>query len=95
MHGTFIDGFKIEGPLSKVADYPEAKFVFGIGSMRTRAIRSEIIHRLGIPIERFVTLIHPHTKIYKSAKIGYRCVIHHGNIVGANTVLGDFNNNDF
>ena len=91
LHGTFIGGFRIEGPLSKAADYPDAKFVFGIGSMKTRAIRLEIIHRLGIQIERFVTLIHPHTKIYKSAQIGHGCIIHYGSIVGANVVLGNFN----
>lgn len=90
LHGTEIEGIKVEGPLSFVEKYPRAKFVFGIGSIKTKSIRMQILNKLNLPAERFVTLIHPNTKIYPNAKIGYGCVIHFGSVIGANTVIEDF-----
>lgn len=90
LHGKIIEGIKVEGPLSDVKKYPTAKFVFGIGSIKTRALRIEILKRLAIPKERFITLIHPNAKIYPSARIGYGCIIHHGSVVFYASQIKDF-----
>jgi sugar O-acyltransferase (sialic acid O-acetyltransferase NeuD family) len=90
LHGQEINGIKVSGPLSSASNYPDAKFVFAIGSLATKGARMEIIKKLNLPPERFVTLVHPFTKIYPSAKIGYGCIIHFGSMVGVETVLGDF-----
>lgn len=90
LHGKMLEGVMVEGPLSDVKNYPKAKFVFGIGSMKTRSVRLEILEILDIPRERFVTLIHPKAKIYSSAQIGYGCIIHHGTVVFSESQIGDF-----
>jgi sugar O-acyltransferase (sialic acid O-acetyltransferase NeuD family) len=87
LHGTSLEGVPVVGDLKLAADYEDAKFVFGIGSFRTRIVRSEILKRLNLPDERFATLIHPHSKIYPSAEIGAGSIIHFGSVVGNHTVL--------
>jgi sugar O-acyltransferase (sialic acid O-acetyltransferase NeuD family) len=90
LHGQIIKGVKVEGPLSKAKSYVETFFVFGIGSMKTRLIRQEIISNLGIDISNFVSIIHPSAIIDKSAKIGYGCIIHPGVCVGNDVFIDSF-----
>ncbi len=90
-HGMIMEGVKVLGKLSLARDFPDdVFFVFGIGSRYTRKERCKIIESLGIERSRFVTLVHPMAKIYRSAHIGYGCILHVGSVVGANSCLGDF-----
>ena len=89
-HGRIIDGVKVVGGLDRASDYPDSQFVFCIGSKDTRDKRKALLDRIGLPRERYATLIHPNAKIYSSAKLGYGCTIHHGAIVYSHTECGDF-----
>lgn len=90
-HGEVIDGVTVLGPLEVARDHPEADLVFGIGSHGNRLKRHQIIDRLGLPDERFVSLVHPLAKVYPSASIGPGSIIH-SNVVLANDVrLDGFN----
>lgn len=89
--GTIMEGVKVVGKLSAARDFPDdVSFVFGIGSRFTRKKRREIIESLGISRERFVTLVHPSAKVYRSTNIGHGCIIHTGAVVGAVSKLKDF-----
>lgn len=90
LHGKTIMGIPVAGCLNRFIEYPNAMFVFAIGSLRTRTIRMDIIRNLGIPRERYVTLIHPNAKVYANAKIGFGCIIHFGAVISVNAVLEDF-----
>jgi len=90
LHGKKPGNIPVVGGLDLVHQYPEAQFIFGIGSFRTRLVRYDILTRLNLPDERFVTLIHPRAKIYPGAKIGSGCVVHSGVVIGNDVVLEPF-----
>lgn len=90
-HGKEIRGVSVLGNLSMVHGFSEdVKFIFGIGSMKTRLIRQTILKRVGIPPDRFVTIIHPTAVIDESAKIGPGCIIHPGACIGNDAVIESF-----
>ena len=81
----------VEGPVEKAKDFPnDVKFIFAIGSFRTRLIRNKILKRLAIEESRFETLIHPSAKIFSTARIGYGCIVHYGTVVFNHTVMESF-----
>ena len=87
-YGKHFNNLILDGPLEKVKLFnDDVKFVFAIGSNKTRLIRAQILERLNIPIERFETIIHPTAKIYSTAKIGYGCIIHYGTVVYNHTII--------
>ena len=89
--GSKIEGVKVGGPLDKVNQFShEIKFVFGIGSHKTRIIRNNILERLGLSEDRFETLIHPNAKIYSTATIGTGVIIHTGSVVYNDSIIGPF-----
>ena len=47
-HGRVIDGVSVAGGTDKAINYPDAGFVFCIGSKDTRDKRKSIIDRIGI-----------------------------------------------
>jgi len=80
--GTEIEGIPVIGKLDKASEYPEnVKFIFGIGSYKSRLDRSQILERLNLPDERYETIIHPTAKVYRSATIGNGVIIYPGSIV--------------
>lgn len=81
----------VSGPIDNARSFPnDVKFVFAIGSFRTRMIRDQILIRLGIPRERFVTLIHPTAKIFSTSRVGFGCIIHYGTVIFNHTIVEDF-----
>jgi len=88
--GKAIFGVKVLGTLLDVVNFPNAKFVFAIGSHKTRLRRYEILQELDIPDSRFETLVHPDAKVYPTAILGDGCIVHKGAIIGNDTVLEPF-----
>jgi sugar O-acyltransferase (sialic acid O-acetyltransferase NeuD family) len=88
--GTYIQGIEIKGELQLVNNYPKAKFIFGIGSVKNRFTREKIIERLNIPICRFETLVHPNAKVYSTAQIGHGCTIHSGTTICHGAIINPF-----
>jgi sugar O-acyltransferase (sialic acid O-acetyltransferase NeuD family) len=89
--GKKYNKLKVEGLVEKAKDFPnDVKFIFAIGSFRTRLIRNQILKRLAIEESRFETLIHPSAKIFSTAKIGYGCIVHYGTVVFNHTVIESF-----
>lgn len=89
-HGREMAGARVAGGLDLVTDYPQAQFVFGIGSLRTRLVRHRIINRLGLELSRFEPIIHPRAVIDDSAVIGPGCIVHPGAFIGNDAVLSAF-----
>ena len=89
--GSTIEGVKVVGQLEKVSHYSEEiNFIFGIGSYKSRITRYHILERLGLPDERYESLIHPHAKVYSSSTIGFGVIIHTGSVIFNNSVVGPF-----
>jgi sugar O-acyltransferase (sialic acid O-acetyltransferase NeuD family) len=90
LHGQSFGGVPVVGALELVHNYPTAKFVFGIGSFRTRSVRLEIVKRLNLPEDRYVSLIHPNAKVYSSATVGAGSIIHSGVVIGNDVDVAPF-----
>ena len=89
--GKNFDGVIVDGPLEKAITFSQdVKFIFAIGSYKTRIIRSAILKRLNINESRFETLIHPSAKIFSTATVGNGCIIHYGTIVFNHTKISSF-----
>lgn len=89
--GKNYNGLTILGPIEKALEFQEdVKFVFAIGSFRTRIVRSQILKKLNIPEERFETLIHPTSKVFSTSQIGYGCIVHYGSVIFNHTIINSF-----
>lgn len=71
-----LTGGVYRGPLKAVPQlierYPDLKFVAAVGS---NGIRKSIVERLGLPSERYLTLVHPTAVVSRSASIGPGTVV--------------------
>lgn len=90
LFGIKIAGVPVIGDLSRANDFSQAKFVFAIGSHKTRLSRLSLVEKTGLPEERFATLIDPDALVYPGVKIGAGCVIHAGAVIGHETILAPF-----
>ncbi len=81
LYGRERGGVPILGPLSTVDDYPDASVVVCIGNPRDYRVRANVVERLGLPADRYATVVHPTTAI------GTGCLIGPGTVLLAQTVL--------
>lgn len=92
LQGTSLLGVPVLGGIKKARVLKDkVKFIFGIGSMRTRLIRHEILKNTQLEPACFESIIHPNTTIDPTANIGHGCIIHHGVAIGNHVVLEGFN----
>ncbi len=86
-----LDGFDVGYPLlGTIKDYkiqPNDRFILAIGDVHGRRKIAEDILKSG---GKFLTLISPDAKVYKSAKIGQGVIIFPFAHIGANAEVGDF-----
>lgn len=73
--GTNFCGLPVLGTLADFTEFPDAMFVNCLGSSSNYWKRGRIVESLGIPADRFATLVHP------SAVVSRQCVLGTGTIV--------------
>jgi len=89
--GLKYGNLTVDGPIDKINFFEQnVKAVLAIGSYRTRIIRSGIIQRLNLPLNRYETLIHPTAKIFSTVKVESGCIIHFGTIIFNHSVIDSF-----
>lgn len=88
LHGSIVEGIPVTGDLSSYKDHPEAQFLFTIGNHESRFTRKTILQRLSLPDNRYATLIHPASNLYRSASIGSGCIVHFGAVIANGARLG-------
>jgi len=81
LHGTSRSGLPILGATGSVAGLPQAAVVVCVGNPRDYTVRQRIVRRLGLPQERYATVLHP------SAEVGAGSVVGPGSVLLAGTVL--------
>lgn len=87
-HGTTRHGVPVLGPLSLAPELQDCWFVNGIGSTATFTRKDAIIAKAAIPLQRFITLIHPSARISRTAQIGPGTVIFENVAVTSNVTIG-------
>ena len=91
LHESDLLGVPILGGLELARSYSDdTKFIFAIGSAGNRLARKDILKRIGIPVERYINVVHPSAKVYPTAKLGRGSIILPNVVVNHNTVVGDF-----
>jgi sugar O-acyltransferase (sialic acid O-acetyltransferase NeuD family) len=88
LRGQEILGAPVLGPCAAVAEYPEAPVVACVASPRDPLRRLRLVARLGLPLERYATLVHPRATIADSARIGPGSVVHANCVLTADIELG-------
>jgi sugar O-acyltransferase (sialic acid O-acetyltransferase NeuD family) len=87
-HGERIHGAEVIGPSEAVADHPDAMIVCAVASPRDALRRLRLVARLGLPDERYATLVHPTVVLPDSASIGPGSVLHAATVLTADVELG-------
>jgi len=93
MQGKSFHGYPMLGRFTDAAQfverYPDVRFTTWIGRSDTYLERPAVIEGLGLPPERFQTLIHPTTYVSRRAHIGRGVLIYQHCTVSNSAALGD------
>ena len=73
----------------RLAEFPHARLLAVPGGPKSFRLRREIIRSLGLPEERFATVIHPSARISPLASIGRNVLIMAGVVVTSNARIGN------
>ena len=86
--GTSIDGIPVLGSVAATADY-DAQFIIGIASWRNPEARCAVVQRLGLPPERYATIVHPSALISSRAVIGIGTAVLQNVVITPGTTVGN------
>jgi sugar O-acyltransferase (sialic acid O-acetyltransferase NeuD family) len=88
-HGSAISGVPIVGPLEAVADFSRASFIVSVATYRRPTTRRDVVARVNLPRERYVTLVHPSAFVAPESRIGAGVLVFQSVLVASNTTVGD------
>jgi sugar O-acyltransferase (sialic acid O-acetyltransferase NeuD family) len=87
-HGEAVDGLPVLGPIDAVADHPDAAVVLCTASTRDQASRLRLAGRLGLPPQRYATVVHAAASLAQGVQIGPGSVLLAGVVVTAPQRIG-------
>ncbi len=88
LHGQEVLGVPIVGSCAYAAQHPDALVVACVASPDDPLRRLRLVERLGLPLERYATLVDPRAAIAESATIGPGSVVHANSVFTADLRLG-------
>lgn len=75
LQGRELFGYKVLGTLDSASSFDDCFFINGIGSPKNFFKKEEIFHKIGLPHNRYETIIHPSANVSSFAEIGLGCAI--------------------
>jgi sugar O-acyltransferase (sialic acid O-acetyltransferase NeuD family) len=69
-HGQVIDGTTVLGGRDQIEQLPNASFVVCTGRPANYVSRMQIVADIGLPPERFATIVHPSAAVSPSSSVG-------------------------
>jgi sugar O-acyltransferase (sialic acid O-acetyltransferase NeuD family) len=69
-HGTVIDGVPVLGSTRELSNMPDASVVVCTGRPSNNVSRPRIVETLGLPPERYATIIHPSVVLSSTSQVG-------------------------
>jgi sugar O-acyltransferase (sialic acid O-acetyltransferase NeuD family) len=87
-HGTVRDGVPVLGPVDALHDHAGAAVVICTGSSRDPGSRMRIAARLGLPADRYGTVLHAAASVARGCEIGPGSVLLAGVVVTAPQRIG-------
>ncbi len=89
LSGHVFEGVSVIGPVDEgVAEQPLARVVICTGNPEDYFSRPRIVNRLGLPPERYATIVHPTATLPASAELGHGTVILAGVVATACCRIG-------
>ena len=88
LHGCLVDGLPVLGSTSALASMPAAQCVVCVGNPRDPAARHRVVERLGLPEDRFATVVHPTVVLPRDARVGAGSVLLAGVVLTAAVTVG-------
>ena len=76
-------------PRSALQEHPGAKVLAVPGGPASYRNRENVVKGLGVPRERFATVVHPAARVSSHARIGLNVLIMAGVVITSNAVVGD------
>ncbi|SEE30737.1 sugar O-acyltransferase, sialic acid O-acetyltransferase NeuD family [Streptomyces sp. 2231.1] len=70
LHGTEVDGVPVLGGCDLVHERSAAQVVVCVGNPRDYASRARLVRRLGLPGDRYATVIHPTAAVSSTSRVG-------------------------
>lgn len=74
-HGLVVDGTVILGGTDRIEHLPDASFVVCTGRPGNYVSRLKIVSQLGLPPERYATIVHPSAAVSASSSVGHGSVL--------------------
>lgn len=88
LHGTSRSGVPVLGGVDIVSDLPGVGVVVCVGNPRNYVARRRIVERLGLPEERYATVVHPAAEIGAGSVVGPGSVLLAGVVLTADVTVG-------
>jgi len=88
LRGTELLGVPVQGPCAAAREHADAALVACVASPDEPLRRLRLVARLGLPLERYATLVHPTAVVPESASIGPGSVLHAQVVLTADVSLG-------
>ncbi|BCB87371.1 acetyltransferase [Phytohabitans suffuscus] len=88
LHGTERSGVPILGGVDHLADLTGAAVLVCIGNPRHYGTRERVVERLGLPADRYATLVHPTAQVGSGSLIGPGTVLLAGVVLTADITVG-------
>ncbi|GLY05285.1 MULTISPECIES: acetyltransferase [Actinoplanes] len=88
LHGTTRSGLPILGPVDSVVSMPDTAVVVCVGNPRDYTARQRIVHRLGLPEDRYATIVHPSAELGAGSAVGPGTVLLAGVVLTADVTVG-------
>jgi sugar O-acyltransferase (sialic acid O-acetyltransferase NeuD family) len=87
LHGTVRSGHPILGGVD-LATGMDAAVVVCVGNPRNYTARRQIVERLGLPADRYATVVHPTASVGAGSEIGPGTVLLAGTVLTADVTVG-------
>jgi sugar O-acyltransferase (sialic acid O-acetyltransferase NeuD family) len=87
-HGRRLLGVEVVGPPGLIHERRDAFATACVASPEDPLRRLALVDRLGVPRERYATLVHPSAVVPESASLGAGSVVHAGTVLTADVWLG-------
>ncbi|SDC92128.1 acetyltransferase [Actinokineospora iranica] len=87
-HGSEVDGVPVLGPTDLVHEHTDAAVLVCVASPARPDGRANLVRRLGLPPERYATLVHPMASVAPGVTFGEGAVLLAGVVVTAPQRVG-------
>ncbi|WP_433532687.1 acetyltransferase [Micromonospora sp. CA-263727] len=88
LHGTERAGLPILGAIDGLVELPGTAAVVCVGNPGDYAARQRIVQRLGLPAERYATIVHPAADVGAGSSLGPGTVLLAGVVLTADVTVG-------